>query len=422
MAESVLGTADQDVLEACAIEILSSQPMRQRIRACEQSLLADPRAAVPDARRAVPRDAEELAMAVALIAANTDAARPKVVWVYSAPRAWRGRKVPGSRWGIDNPDNIYRIVAVDDESSYELVVRPHIAAPVQYSFLLYDHFVAEDGHLAHVDAPIGGYRDCDLQKEADGSFRLTIDPEPANGRANHIQSKPGARQLLIRNTLSDWEAENPLAIRVTRTGGPPVAAPPSHDVLVGRAAHLLDAITELVLKWKSQLLFGKWAANAICDPYGRGRSWGFAATGDFKLGADQALVITAHPLEGKYFSIHLTDLWLASLEHVERSCSFNAGQAAPNPDGTYTFVVSAVDPGVHNWLDTCGLAEGGIMLRWQQLPESRGSAEGAVREVALVERSELERRWPQLRRIGAAERTAMLSRRAAAYAHRYLPS
>jgi hypothetical protein len=422
MAVSALATPDQDALEACALEILNSRPMHARIKETAKRLLADPRATIADARRAVPQDALELGMAVSLIAANTDAARPKVVWVYSAPREWLGRKLPGSRWGIDNPDNIYRIVAVDDVSSYQVNVRPHVAAPVQYSFLLYDHFVAEDGHLKHVDAPIGGFRDCDLQKEADGSFRMTIDPHPAGDRTNHIQSKPGARQLLIRNTLADWIAQNPLAISVTRTGGPPIAPPPPLEDLIRRAEHLLDAITELVLKWKSELLFGKWTPNAICDPYGRGRSWGFAATGDFKLAADQALVISAHPLDGRYFSIHLTDLWLASLDHVDRSCSFNAGQAAANADGSYTFVISAEDPGVHNWLDTCGLREGGIMLRWQQLAESRATAAGAVRAVELVALSELQRRWPQLRRVTGADRQSILAQRAKAYAHRYVPS
>ncbi len=421
MTPSALATADQNTLEICALQILASREMKEQIELNRLRLLADPRAAIADAKRAVPQDIEELATAVALIAANTDAARPKVAWVYNAPRNWFGRQVPGSRWGIDNPDNVYRIVAVDDVSSYEVQVRQHGPAPVQYSFLLYDHFVAEDGHLAHVDKPIGGFRDCDLQKEEDGSFTITIDPHPAAGRPNHIQSKVGARQLLIRNTLADWEKQNPLAIAVNRVDGPPAGAPHSLGEMTRRALILMDAITDLVLKWKSHQLFGQWAPNVVCAPYGRGRSWGFAATGDFRLAPDEALVITAHPLAAQYFGVHLTDLWLASLDHVNACTSLNANQAVADPDSTYTFVVCATDPQVHNWLDTRGLREGGLIIRWQQLPESQSSAEGAVRNVTVVKLSELNRVLPAgTKSVTATDRKAALTHRAKAYAHRYL--
>jgi hypothetical protein len=380
-------------------------------------------AAIADAKKAIPQDIEELAMAVALIAANTDAARPKVVWVYNAPRHWFGRRVTGSRWGIDNPDNVYRIIAVDDVSSYAIQVRPIGAAPVQYSFLLYDHFVTENGHLGQVDAPIGGLRDVDIVKAADGSFTITIDPMPANGRPNHIQSKTDARQMLIRNTLADWEKQGPLAITVHRTDGPPAGPPPSLQEYTARALVLFDAITDLVLKWKSQLLFGKWVANEICEPYGRGRSWGFAATGDFRIAPDEVLVISVHPLDAKYFSIHLVDLWLASLDHVYACNSFNASQAVAGADGAFTFVVAAEDPLVHNWLDTGGLLEGGMMLRWQQLSEQTLSGAGALRGVKLVKRKDLDSALPQdIKRVTPAERKQMLAQRVRAYAHRFKPA
>jgi len=46
-------------------------------------------------------------------------------------------------------------------------------------------------------------------------------------------------------------------------------------------------------------------------------------------------------------------------------------QAKPNPDGTYTIVVSPQDPGVWNWVSTGGLNQGTISIRFQDLdPQS----------------------------------------------------
>jgi hypothetical protein len=94
--------------------------------------------------RALRPAIEELAFATALDAADGDSQRPKVVWGFTAPRTWLGHAVPGSRWGIDNPDNVYRIIPVDGNSKYEISVRSHAPGPIQYSFLVYDSFVGEE--------------------------------------------------------------------------------------------------------------------------------------------------------------------------------------------------------------------------------------------------------------------------------------
>ena len=42
-------------------------------------------------------------------------------------------------------------------------------------------------------------------------------------------------------------------------------------------------------------------------------------------------------------------------------------QARPNPDGTYTIVISPTDPKVWNWVSTGGLNQGTISIRFQDL-------------------------------------------------------
>jgi hypothetical protein len=88
----------------------------------------------------------------------------------------------------------------------------------------------------------------------------------------------------------------------------------------------------------------------------------------------------------------------------------------PNADGTLTLVVAPKDPGVSNWLDTTGLHEGTLFVRWQKLPEMLDPHAQGVRSVRLVKVADLD---PALPRVSPAERKALLAKRAAAYARRY---
>lgn len=53
----------------------------------------------------------------------------------------------------------------------------------------------------NLDTPIAGLRDRDIKIGADGTFKITVDNKPVNGRVNHIQSTADAKTLLVRNTF-----------------------------------------------------------------------------------------------------------------------------------------------------------------------------------------------------------------------------
>ncbi|MET0985328.1 MAG: hypothetical protein ABW034_07975 [Steroidobacteraceae bacterium] len=132
--------------------------------------------------------------------------------------------------------------------------------------------------------------------------------------------------------------------------------------------------------------------------------------------------MTVERLDAEYLGFMLCDLWLASLDHVDKSSSLNQAQAHANSDGTYTYVIAGRDPGFVNWLDTCGLQQGCMLYRWQALPRPDISAERAVRSVRRIKLSELQAALPKdARFVTPAERTETLTRRAREYARRYLP-
>jgi len=93
-------------------------------------------------------------------------------------------------------------------------------------------------------------------------------------------------------------------------------------------------------------------------------------------------------------------------------------QAKANADGSYTYVISATDPGVYNWLDPSGMEAGTFGARRQAVPGS-AKPDQAVRNVRVVKLSALKDALPPGTIFAtAAERKAQLEERARSYARR----
>ena len=415
---AALATPDQRAVETQAIRIFASHAVTEQIAVSKRLFLSSPVATSDDSKASVDRAVKEFAFAAVLDAVNGDPARPKIVWGFTAPRTWLGHSVPGSRWGIDNPDNVYRFVPIDGASKYELTVHPSSPGPVQFSFIVYDSFVGEGGRQDNLDTPVASLRDQDVKANADGSFTISIDSAPANGRANHLQTSSQAKVLLIRNTFSEWGVQNPQVAAIRRLDGPPSVAR-TEEQITGRAVELIEAGTQTILGWETKGFASKAAPNTIGQPFVRGGGWGFAANGSFRISSDQALVVTLDPAGARYVGFDLTDPWLVSRDHVGATGSLNNHQVEPNADGTLTYVVAPTDPGVANWVDTGGLHEGKLLIRWQVLPAS-AKADGAVREVELVELADLKSALPAgFKVVSPVQRQALRAVRAKDYAHRY---
>lgn len=419
-ATSALATPDQKEVESLALHLVASPEVTKQKEETRKQLLADPISKSSEGRKSVQKAVDELAFSAALGAANSDPANPKLTWIWTAPRTWLGHHVPGSRWGMDNPDNVYRFVTVDGVSKYEITVRPKQPGPAQFSFLLYDSFAGENTKQKNLDDPIDGLRDRDLKPEADGSYKITLDNSPANGRKNHIRSNSDAKILIVRNTLNDWARQDTQEVTIKRVGGEAVK-PQGEKELTRTTVDYLKAETDSLLAIQHK---GQWSGsqpNVLNKPFIRGGNWGFASTGTFKFGKDEAVLLTLDPAGAKYLNVVVYDPWLVSREYVHANGNLNNVAATPNKDGTFTYVISAKDVGIHNWLDTGGLHEGRILIRWQALPEGTKSADNAVREVKVVKLDELAKVLPpETNKVSPGQRKELYAQRAQAYAHRYL--
>lgn len=412
---SPLATADQVTLDQRATRVDQAHPFPvARLQAKAAYRLAHGLPVSAEAEARLDQAIDELAFSAVQKAVNGDPLYPKVYWLNAPPHRWPGAAVQGGRYSYDNPDNIYRTIPIEGGSRYVLKGRRFNAGPTDVTFSLISN-VNSQNTIAYLTGK-------DLVVGADGRYEITIDADPANGRINHIQSTSAARQLFVRNNLGDWNSETPDALTVERLGPPPARAPR------GDAAVALEAWANLQ---ESIIAYGVGAlglkthlnpVNTLSSP-STSSTLGTLVTqtsafGHFKLAKDEALVITLRAGGAGYFVVPVTDPWMVSGDPIRRQTSLNNKQAVAESDGSYTFVVAAQDPGVHNWLDTEGRSEGTIMVRWQDLPAQPvdGGPQVSARVVRLTDLAAAlpaDTRWTD-----ATERAGLLARREAGYLRR----
>lgn len=303
-------------------------------------------------------------------AANSDPNYPKVLHVYTPPHEWEGVRVPGSRWGGDNCDNVYRIIPVDAKARYRLDGQQIGDGPPNVSYTLVGNW--------ETSKTLAGIENHELEIAADGSFSITIDPEPANGRANHIQSRPSVLLLFIRDSLTDWtQPANALTIHRL---DPPDAPPISDQAVAELAADIMCDGVALVY-WFQRFMLAR-EVNKV-DFVHSGSVGGLvtqrSAPGHVILKDDEVLVLTIDDGGAAYSAVQSHNYWFTSgRDYAGRTISLNKAQTVANADGTISYVLAVRDPGVHNWVDTGGVHDFPLMVRVQGI-DPQGGREPTIR-------------------------------------------
>lgn len=359
-ASNPVANTDQRELETQAISIFGRPEIEQATkRAIESFLHVTSNIASPEALALLPDYAESYAFRSIQLAVNSDANYPKVLRIYSPAANWLGNDVPESRWGQENADNAYRIIPVNSRGKYLIRGQLQEKPPSHVSYML----VAD----TNTSVTEGLLEQHNMEIAPDGSFHVTLDDSPVHGRRNHIQLTPDAHYLFIRDALGDW-TQTPNALRVQRLN-PPEGLPLTRDELTERAVCVMrDGVTPAYF-WQRIVL--NIPIQTISTPRLTGSIGGLltqlSCGGWMRLGHDEAAVISVAPLDAAYRNAQLYNLWGKSLEYRDRITSLNNSQMQADEDGRHTFVISARDPGIANWLDNMGMNEVTVMFRWQGL-------------------------------------------------------
>src|SRR6202000_2203048 len=210
MVADPVATAAQHEQELAALDLIEHPVVKAAYQTVAETWLGRAKAS-PAMRERFDDAFAEVMFSAAVWSSNQDKLRPKVSCITRLAHPVDGRPCPGSRWGIDNPDSVYRVIPISGDERYEIHGR------------VGDHRMTEnyctlcDAQMGTVDVLNGRT----MQVDSDGSFTITVDADPANGRPNHVRSTAEAHEFYIRDVLLDWGRDDPNHFEVQRLGGPP---------------------------------------------------------------------------------------------------------------------------------------------------------------------------------------------------------
>jgi hypothetical protein len=278
---------------------------------------------------------------------------------------------------VDNPDVRYLFAVLDDQQTYRLTGTRGEAAYVGFTFGTPMGQGAVGGRTGtltqvHIDQfELGPNGEVDIVFAPEGS---TPDPAPTN----LVPMVPGTAQVAVRETFFDKGTQRPSSLTLELVGEVPppvVEAEPLASSLEFAGLFIQFLAATALNMWTD---FGK-HMNTFGGTAGRHhvevqedevRSHSDADMtyhgGRWELGDGEALVVMVHEPERPflYWGLTITNPWMESYDYRYTTANLNNRTASRQADGSWRLVISPVDPGTGNWLDTGGRREGYMIVRW----------------------------------------------------------
>lgn len=264
--------------------------------------------------------------------------------------------------GADNPDNYYQHAVISGAHDYRIRGR---RGTIHYL----DFGTQSDGVASSGDSEQGGHLDAsDIEIDDEGRFEILLSTEEQPG--NWLRMTPDTAQLIVRQTFLDRETEQPADLVIERIGGdgnPTPISAESLDAGLQKASGLVVGCASLFSTWAR----GFQAHTNELPKFDDSISMG--AGGDpnicyyhsyWELGPEDALVIEVTPPDCRSWNFQLDNHWMESLDYRYYKIHVNKHTAEYEADGSVRIVVAHDDPGVPNWIDTVGHAQGTMCFRW----------------------------------------------------------
>jgi hypothetical protein len=210
-----------------------------------------------------------------------------------------------------------------------------------------------------------------LHVDARGHFDVILSPiRPARHQGDWWELAPTTTRLLLRAVMADVNHERDPTISIERLDVPLRRTRPSAAFLEQRLRDLPRAVAflpSMFVNAGQKLRAGGYVNKfKLIDASQNGGLAGqsyFSSV--FELQDEQALLISVRPPENcGYWSFQLATESQETFDWHNNQTSLNDIQAKPDKDGLLRIVVSNRDPGIANWLDTAGHANGTIEGRW----------------------------------------------------------
>ena len=210
-----------------------------------------------------------------------------------------------------------------------------------------------------------------LTLDSEGNFEVLLSAErPADRTGDWWLLDPLCEKLMIRIVSCDWGVEREPRFGIARLDVDEAKGRRSIEALNAAFAELpgITAVCALAFPTHVEELREQGFLNAlkvfdVSQMSGlQGQSY---YEGAYELADDEALISEVTiPAKYRYWSIILTNDLYETTDWVNNQSSLNDTQGLVDRDGVFRTVISAGDPGVHNWLDTAGYRSGAIQGRW----------------------------------------------------------
>jgi hypothetical protein len=264
--------------------------------------------------------------------------------------------------GADNPDNAYLNASIRGDCDYRITGKR--------GSMFYFSIVA-NAMRYHIDGSAhatGSLMNDEVEWGPNGEVEIIASPNPQP--KNWLKLEADASVIVLRQSALDRAAEQPGTFRIERIGGPAVPAPLEGATLsagLGAAAQFVNGVAATFANW-TRLFRDHPNQFAAIDQSmfqkGGGAKDIYYAHSYWQIAADEAWVIEVTPPACYYWNFQLNNWWMESLDYRFRQISVNKHSAKLEPDGSVRIICAARDPGVGNWIDTCGHSEGTALLRW----------------------------------------------------------
>ena len=277
----------------------------------------------------------------------------------------------------DNPDAVYHFAPLRGDRAYRIRGRRGDACYLSVTV----HAAAADGRIGGVhERPAADLNHLALEEAPGEPFELVLSPEPLDPQpARFVRLAPEAVSVIVRHY---FETEAPVAadpsrafelsIQALHPPGP--AAPWSEAALAERLARALAFVRGATLEMP-QLPEGGFISrtpNVLGQPLvfrqAGEAGWGAVdiaySMGPYRVAPDEALLVEGRFPECLFANVVLWNRFMQTFDYRERPVSRNRAQTRLEPDGSFRMVIAHRDPGVPNWLDTEGHAEGTMFWRF----------------------------------------------------------
>ncbi len=264
------------------------------------------------------------------------------------------------QWGGPNADNVYRHARISPDRRYRITGRMHSCD--QWLLAIRKGFMHNEvwGTVEQLTAS-------DLGIGPGDEFELTLGGEDEGDR--HISLGEGVIMASFREYYYDWAADEPATMIIECLDDPGPTPAVTVDELTQRLDRAYQQVEDSMTYWNRYMVENRDEREPNVFASGLAVAKGLSAAryafNFWDLAPDEAIFVEADVPAADYWALQLYRMGTFELTDLAgRASSRNHRQTQLSADGRIRAVISPVDVGAANWLDTGGRATGLCTFRW----------------------------------------------------------